>query len=594
MHSIFDDRNGPSERRWRACWLATLVVVASTAGLVGLVDTGTAAPDGTFAVRSDGDCVTVDALGDGTTSVADYYDYRTPANVTGGSETENGVYSSYGTRDVQLDAAAQLYVYHGTDGYSLVLLNDDRDPTEDPADASYAAGYRLSGLPAAAFEDATTLTDAYGPVRVAVEDDRYRIDATGATRDDEFSYDPASGSVSADLEWVASRTDGFAVRGLGSDDYDRIEVRADFDVGADRRAPDGLFVRDGAGDVVELPATEPVTVERGSCAATSDRTVRIEGAGSYVSYELVTDGGFARTDTLQSGDTISDDDTTATGGVVGFRDEYTFTGDITSISLSGPAEVFIDGEQVDPADFGANTIEFVGDGDRSTYEFSVSETVTDGTGLSGPDAFDGNAGSGAVYGGTDRYTFTGDLASLSVTGGATVLVDGEAVDPADFGAENTVRIEGNGTSAAYRLVVSDEVTGGDKLQSTDEFDGRLAAGVVAGGADEYTFTGDLQALDVPAGVTVYVNGEAVDPDGYQAIHEFAVVGDGTRSTYEVTVPGEFVAGDGLGGPDTFSGDTASGAVYGGTDSYVYIGDATPTALTVDGTATVLVDGEAVT
>lgn len=75
----------------------------------------------------------------------------------------------------------------------------------------------------------------------------------------------------------------------------------------------------------------------------------------------------------------------------------------------------------------------VGTGSKTTYEFSVSGEVVSGARLSGWDSFSGGDARGAVWGaGRDEYSFSGSLTDLSVSGDATVLLDGSAVDPADY------------------------------------------------------------------------------------------------------------------------------------------------------------------
>jgi hypothetical protein len=68
------------------------------------------------------------------------------------------------------------------------------------------------------------------------------------------------------------------------------------------------------------------------------------------------------------------------------------------------------------------TIEIVGSGEYTEYEFEVSGEVTSGSGLNPADSFSGDSASGTVVGGSDTYTFTGELTNLSVDGSATVRI----------------------------------------------------------------------------------------------------------------------------------------------------------------------------
>lgn len=72
-------------------------------------------------------------------------------------------------------------------------------------------------------------------------------------------------------------------------------------------------------------------------------------------------------------------------------------------------------------------------------------------------------------------------------------------------------------------------------------------------------------------------------------HALVVSGADGRSTYEFSVSGEVVSGTRLSRWDVFSGQSASGAVWGeGTDEYSFRGDLTD--LSVGGDANVFLDG----
>ncbi|ESP86881.1 hypothetical protein [Candidatus Halobonum tyrrellensis] len=100
--------------------------------------------------------------------------------------------------------------------------------------------------------------------------------------------------------------------------------------------------------------------------------------------------------------------------------------------MNGDATVYVDGEPVDPADYGddRHTIRFTGSGEYSSYEFSAAgEVAAVGSTLESGDSIVGSTASGGVTGTwSDVYTFTGNLTDLTVEGDATVYVDGEPVD----------------------------------------------------------------------------------------------------------------------------------------------------------------------
>lgn len=344
-------------------------------------------------------------------------------------------------------------------------------------------------------------------------------------------------------------------------------------------------------------------ISKGLIGVQGERTLRIEGNGTYTRYEVVTNAEFINGTGLESADRLRDDGARVTGGVSGGVDEYTVKGTIESIRVDGPddAVTIYDGERkVDPRRYG-DRIRIVGSGEYTAYQFSVSGRVTDGRGLEPTDGFNyrlitgggGESGFGAVSGGSDVYTFNGELTDLLVAGNATVFVNGREVDPAEYGGENTIRIVGNGTGVEYAFVLEGRPVNREQTEPGDGGD-RFVTGFVVGGSDAYSFNGDLQAIDVPQGVKVYLNGEQVDPANFGEIHELEIIGSGEWTTYEVTVPGEFISSlSRLDRRDEFDGDTATGGVLAGSDRYVYIGPADPTSFTIDGNATVYVDGERV-
>ncbi|PSQ48860.1 cell surface glycoprotein related protein, partial [Halobacteriales archaeon SW_6_65_15] len=172
-----------------------LAVLLATAGIAPASFGADATPPGdgeaTFHLAQGGECYEVAAYGDGNTSVADFYDYRSPD-----TEPSAYSYSSHGTDHLQDNQVSNLLVYHGSEGYSLVMLHDER------GDAPYGSTvtFEISGLPA--------------DREWAVEDDAYE------GRDDEFYHEATSSTIH--WKWARNRTDGAAVRGLGGDDYEAV------------------------------------------------------------------------------------------------------------------------------------------------------------------------------------------------------------------------------------------------------------------------------------------------------------------------------------------------------------------------------------
>jgi hypothetical protein len=97
--------------------------------------------------------------------------------------------------------------------------------------------------------------------------------------------------------------------------------------------------------------------------------------------------------------------------------------------------VYVDGEVVDPALLGKRTVTIESDGGGvAEYEFTVSGDLTKGAEAESSDTVDGSTASGRVGPdrGVDDFEFTGEITGFLLDGPATVYVDGEVVDPADY------------------------------------------------------------------------------------------------------------------------------------------------------------------
>jgi hypothetical protein len=119
--------------------------------------------------------------------------------------------------------------------------------------------------------------------------------------------------------------------------------------------------------------------------------------------------------------------------VVGIgSDSYTFSGELDTFALDGDAEVYLDGERIDPAQYPDHVLTIEGTGSRATYEFSVSGDLTkstaNGASINANDVVSGSSTSGVVGIASDSYTFSGDLIDLGVQGDAIVHLDGSTTD----------------------------------------------------------------------------------------------------------------------------------------------------------------------
>ncbi len=312
-------------------------------------------------------------------------------------------------------------------------------------------------------------------------------------------------------------------------------------------------------------------------APLAPNTLTIRGTGSYASYSFTVDRDLAG-----RGLTAEDElgDVSASGAVRGGADRYVFTSEITEISVTGDVEVLVNGEPIDVGQ--TNTLTIRGTGSYASYSFSVSGDLA-GDGLSSEDEITEASAEGAVKAGVDKYEFTGELSDVNVMGDAAVFVNGE---PVAIDRSHTLTIRGSGSYASYSFAVSGDLTGAG-LSSEDEITGASAEGAVSAGADRYEFTGELSDLAVAGDVTVLVDGKEITTD---RSHTLTIRGTGSYASYSVSVSGD-LAGDGLSSEDEITGASASGAVRAGADRYVFTGEITD--ITIEGEATVLVDGKVV-
>lgn len=197
----------------------------------------------------------------------------------------------------------------------------------------------------------------------------------------------------------------------------------------------------------------------------------------------------------------------------------------------------------------------------------------------------------------------GDTCPLPSFDGVEGNVDGDPV--LDTGSEtdldHLLDVTGGGPDdvVEYSFEVDGELEG-VALNSEDSVSGTTGAGAVAGGTDTYGFSGSITAFSSTGDLTVSVDGQAVDTsqwdvgaDGPDRV--VTIDGHGDRADYEFSVSGALEkstdGGASINDDDAVDGSTATGAVWGGSDSYRFDGEISAFAL--DGDATVSVDGEQV-
>jgi len=291
-----------------------------------------------------------------------------------------------------------------------------------------------------------------------------------------------------------------------------------------------------------------------------DHTLTVEtfeDPRSGINYEFTAGGDIAQID-QEANDTVSTNDdgtftaTGTTGG--GFDDGWEFNGDLQAWSAethpdetNGEYVLYVDGQEVDPADYGESdddsqgttktlTVETVV-GSGVLYSFTASGEVAGGDSaeVGGNDSLtensdgtytvDGDTGNGFA----DDWTFTGELLSWSAeqhpeedSGEYTLSVNGEEVDPETVGSDggsggdssgddtaplpNRITFDASGgRSGAYSFEVSGDLAADPDtapLESLDTLSGSTASGEVSDEADSYRFSGDLVNFELTGTASV--------------------------------------------------------------------------------------------
>jgi hypothetical protein len=313
-----------------------------------------------------------------------------------------------------------------------------------------------------------------------------------------------------------------------------------------------------------------------------------------MSGELAKSGSFDAT--VDPNDEVGGSNATGQVGGGG-RDSYTFSGEITQLVLNGGASLYYNGDRVDPAEYLPNTVT-VESQSHAEYEITTSDGIVKSAAMGAADPNDDIAGRTAAgqvgEGGQDSYAYPGEITSLDIDGEATVYRNGEAIDPAKFGAGDTLTIEG-APGADYELAVSGTLEKSTMFDATadpnDEMMGSSATGQVGGGGrDSYTFSGEITRLILDGGASLYYDGNRIDPAEY--LPNTVTVESSSRAEYEITTTDGIVksTANGPADPnDRIRGTRAAGQVgEGGRDSYAYPGEITN--LTIDGDATVYRNG----
>lgn len=253
------------------------------------------------------------------------------------------------------------------------------------------------------------------------------------------------------------------------------------------------------------------------------RVITIISQGPRTDYRFTTTGDVEKSTaygaSIDPGDRIRD--STVVGAVAGGTDSFAYYGEITSFNAEGPAEVRINGQEVNPEELGENVITIRSQGSLASYTISVESdaeksaqygaSVDPGDNIVRYD--DENLDTiitGRVKGGSDSFVFEGPVTSFSVSGEAEVLINGTLVNSAEFG-EQVITISGRGPRADYELEFTGNVEKstayGASVDSGDRIVDSEIRGAVSSGSDSFIFEGQITDFTSNSPVDILFNGQ---------------------------------------------------------------------------------------
>ena len=221
--------------------------------------------------------------------------------------------------------------------------------------------------------------------------------------------------------------------------------------------------------------------------------------------------------TIDDEDVIEDD---FVHGIVGtWRDAFRFSGDLEELTVDGPGTVSVDGEEVDPDEYGEDlphTIEIEAAEEAVNFEITVDgEIEYDGDDLDETTAVTDTAVQGSVTDDTLEFRFAGAVTDVTLTSGeATVSIDGEEIDPDEYGEEtllpHAIVIDGTDSDGAstYAVRVDGSIAETDfpcgTIDATDVVDSGVIRSAVLGRFNVYWFDGEVTDLTVLGDADVHV------------------------------------------------------------------------------------------
>ncbi|WP_152422939.1 hypothetical protein [Halorubrum kocurii] len=336
--------------------------------------------------------------------------------------------------------------------------------------------------------------------------------------------------------------------------------------------------------------------------------------------EHIVDGDYPSNPDASAPDTIRENDDgsyTVEGVVAGYTgdstrwggDSYRFTGELIEFSKAGPAEVVVNGDVIDPDEYTiqeSRTLRVIADEDADAFEYSFTvdgrvEHIVDGDYPSNPDVSapdtirENDDGSYTVEGvvagytgdstrwGGDSYRITGAIVSMRLQGQADVLLEGEVVDPDDYGLPNRLTIIGSGSTSTYDFTVDGELRKdpNGSLDGELEMSGSSAEGSVVNGVDSFRFEGDITHFQFEGEAGVYLDDQQVEPTLLQTEEDptlqswIVVEGVGHVTEYAFSVSGHVRKSPDLGPVETddvIKGNAIEGVADTETDGYRFSGD----------------------
>ncbi|MFC6723763.1 hypothetical protein ACFQE1_05090 [Halobium palmae] len=331
------------------------------------------------------------------------------------------------------------------------------------------------------------------------------------------------------------------------------------------------------------------------------RSLTVEGTGTPANYVFSVDGVLKGNDArLEEYDSVSKSGAEGYVTDAGTIDEFVILGDLADFTFEkGEANVYLDGNEIDPAFMDARSLKIEGLGEPTQYAFSVSgalnarsETIEEWDDVSEASA----TGYVTEEGDVDTYQFTGEISEFAFEkGDATVYVDGKEVDPTAPEA-STLKVRGAGEMAEYEFSVDGSVTGEEPvLEAADTVsEGSVTGSVADDEEDVYYFTGELTAFEFVVGdATVLIDGEELDVAAGPTLHTIEIRGLGEPTQYEFAVGGSLsTESETIEEWDDVSEASATGYVTeeGDVDTYYFTGELTEFGFQ-KGDATAFVDGK---